>query len=82
MLINKMGIEDDDVVHLDSRRVDAKVNPKNRVTMTMLLKAALNTIPQSELLATPPRTSVPISTLEIPSIGSTMTENTSHHDAA
>lgn len=82
MLINKMGIEDDDVVHLDSRRVDANVNPKNRVTMTMLLKAALSAIPQSELLATPPRTSVPISTLEIPSIVSTMTENTSHTDAA
>jgi hypothetical protein len=81
MLINKMGVEDD-VIHLDSRRVVVIVNPKNRVTMTMLLQEALSAMPRSELLATPPRTSVPISTLEIPSTVSTMTENTSNTDAA
>jgi hypothetical protein len=82
MLINKMGVEDDDVVHLDSRRVDDNVNPKNRVTMTMLLKEALSALPRSELLTTPPQTTVPISTLKIPSIVPTKTENTSHTDAA
>jgi hypothetical protein len=51
MLINKMGVEsDDDVVELNSRRV--RNDPKNRVTMTMLLQVAMSAVPRSELIAT------------------------------
>ncbi len=51
MLINKMGVEsDDDIVELNARR--AGNDPKNRITMTMLLQVAMSAVPRSELIAT------------------------------
>jgi hypothetical protein len=80
MLINKMGIEsDDEIVELDRRRVIP--DPKNRVTMTMLLQVAMTAVPRSELLAAPPKTSSPISVLGAVPIPASNTE-ASRTDAA
>jgi len=55
MLINEIGIEDDsNVVDLDERREKVAVDPKVRVTMTMVLQAAL-TANAIEALAPPPQ---------------------------
>ena len=61
MLINKMGVEsEDDVVDLDSRR--PVPNPKNRETMTILLRTALAPVPRS-VLPKPTATEATVSSL-------------------
>ena len=41
MLINEIGVADEQVVDIESRRVDVDVDPKARETLTMAVRAAL-----------------------------------------
>jgi hypothetical protein len=66
MLINEMGIEgDDNIVELDGRRQNVSVDPKARVTMAMVLQAALATN-DVEVPAPPARKERPVTHLALP----------------
>ena len=41
MLINEIGVADEQVVDIESRRVDVDIDPKARETLAMALEAAL-----------------------------------------
>ncbi len=83
MLINKFGVEtEDEVVELSSRR-EVK-DPRNRVTTTMLLQAALSAVKRSEYDSRPVA-SEPATTTPLPSPGpspSDVDDANSHTDAA
>jgi hypothetical protein len=65
VLINKIGVEDEPVVRLDSRRDVHLADPKNRVTMTTLLQIALSPVPRCPM-EVPVSPSVAIATLPEP----------------
>jgi hypothetical protein len=69
MLINEMGIEgDDNIVELNGRRQNANVDPKARVTMAMVLQAALTTN-DVDVPAPPSRMERPVTHLALPAEG-------------
>lgn len=64
MLINRVGIDETDVVvDLDSRRLPVITNPKSRITMAMVLHSVLTSFQTSDPLGTPTRRVVPVSYL-------------------
>ena len=66
MIINEMGIEvDDNIVELDGRRPNTNVDPKARVTMAMVLQAALTTN-DVEVPAPPAQRERPVTHLSLP----------------
>jgi hypothetical protein len=81
MLINEIGTEVD-VVRLESRRNVVIPDPKNRVTMTMLLHEAMVTATRPERVTprTPP--SPPITALSAPADDSSQRETSPRSDAA
>lgn len=81
MLINEIGTEVD-VVQLDSRRVDSTPDPKNRITMTMLLQATLVTVARPERVIAHASLSPAISTLNSSSDATAQEETTTRSDAA
>lgn len=83
MLLNEIGVEsEDESVDIDTRRVGPAFDPRNRVTVTMLLQVSLSAVPRSELLATSPRVNAPISTLDAVAPIPNESAVASHIDAA
>ncbi len=66
MLINEIGIDDEAVVDLDSRRPSAPVNSSARISMAMVLQTALTTFDTSDPTGAPTRRVAPVSTLKAP----------------
>jgi hypothetical protein len=81
MLINEIGVEDEPVVRLDSRRSVDAPNPKSRVTTTTLLQIALNPVPRSPLGETP-SISVPVTALSNLTTTAEPVQESSHSDVA
>ncbi|HEY5302595.1 MAG TPA: hypothetical protein VIJ86_00905 [Acidimicrobiales bacterium] len=81
MLINQIGVEDEPVVYLDSRRDVDTPNPKSRVSTTTLLQVALNPVPRSPMEETP-SVSLPVTTLPNLTVTTDPAKESSHSDVA
>ena len=64
MLINEIGIDDEMLVELDSRRASTPVNPSTRISMAMVLQTAFTTFDTSDPTGAPTRRVAPVSTLK------------------
>jgi len=82
MLINELGTEDDgNVVDLDERREMVTVDPKDRVTMAMLLQAAL-TSNEADAPVPPPRRESSVARLTVFPAEATSTDDGMRADVA
>ncbi len=82
MLINEIGIEDgNNIVELDERREKVAVDPKARVTMAMVLQAALTTN-EIDAPAPPPQQERPVSHLATVATDEKTSGNSAHADVA
>ena len=82
MLVNRIGIEDEAVVELDSRRSSVTIHPERYVSMAMVLQTALTTFDTLDSTGAPTRRVAPVSNLTRPVVGRTEAGPESRESAA